>query len=75
MEEDLKIEREWRERLQVKEKRKRKNATSKRTLPGRPFFNVSIAQETNIADRETINKLKQETDFLRQVSNDYDNIR
>jgi len=47
LEQDLKIEREWRERL----------------------------QETNVSDREAITKLKQETDFLRQVSNDYENIR
>merc|ERR1719383_204703 len=47
LEQDLKIEREWRERL----------------------------QETNVSDREAITKLKQETEFLRQVSNDYENLR
>jgi len=44
---DLKIEREWRERL----------------------------QETSEADREQVAELKQEVDFLKQISNDYENIR
>ena len=58
-----------------KRKKEKKECDLKAYFARSSFFNASIAQETNIADRETINKLKQETDFLRQVSNDYDNIR
>jgi len=44
---DLRIEREWRQRL----------------------------QETSQADREEVASLRMEVDFLKQVSNDYENIR
>ncbi|XP_023334538.1 RUN and FYVE domain-containing protein 2 isoform X2 [Eurytemora carolleeae] len=47
LEQDIKIEREWRERL----------------------------QESSMNDRETIENLKKEMEFLKQVSNDYENIR
>ena len=47
VESDLKIEREWRERL----------------------------QESSVNDREMIHNLKQETEFLKQVSNDYEHLR
>ena len=43
----MKIEREWRERL----------------------------QESSVTDRETIFSLKQDNEFLKQVSSDYDNMR
>ena len=44
---DLKIEREWRERL----------------------------QESSVTDREAISSLKQDNEFLKQVSSDYENLR
>lgn len=47
LEADVKIEREWRERL----------------------------QESSVTDRETIFSLKQDNEFLKQVSSDYDNMR
>jgi len=47
VEADLKIEREWRERL----------------------------QEASVTDKESLAAAKQEIDFLRQVSRDYDNLR
>lgn len=47
LEADVKIEREWRERL----------------------------QESSVTDRETISSLKQDNEFLKQVSSDYDNLR
>lgn len=47
LESDLKIEREWRERL----------------------------QESIVQDREKISNLKQDNDFLKHVSSDYDNLR
>jgi len=47
LESDIKIERQWRERL----------------------------QEASIGDKETISNLRQDNDFLRQVSADYENLR
>jgi RUN and FYVE domain-containing protein 1 len=47
LEQDVKIEREWRERL----------------------------QESSMTDRDTIAGLRKENEFLKQVSNDYENIR
>ena len=47
LEADVKIEREWRERL----------------------------QESSVTERETIFSLKQDNEFLKQVSSDYDNMR
>ena len=47
LESDIKIERQWRERL----------------------------QEASIGDKETISSLRQDNDFLRQVSADYENLR
>ena len=47
VESDLKIEREWRERL----------------------------QEGSVHDRESIDHLKQEVEFLKTVASDYDNLR
>ena len=32
-------------------------------------------QETSVTDRETISSLKQDNEFLKQVSSDYDNLR
>ena len=32
-------------------------------------------QETSVSDRETISSLKQDNEFLKQVSSDYDNLR
>jgi len=47
LESDIKIERQWRERL----------------------------QEASIGDKETISNLRQDNDFLKQVSSDYENLR
>jgi len=47
LESDIKIERQWRERL----------------------------QEGSIGDKETISSLRQDNDFLKQVSADYENLR
>lgn len=47
LESDVRIEREWRERL----------------------------QETSMLDRDKISSLKQENDFLKKVSTDYDNVQ
>ena len=47
LESDIKIERQWRERL----------------------------QEASIGDKETISNLRQDNDFLKQVSADYENLR
>ena len=47
LESDLKIEREWRERL----------------------------QESSVQDRESLSNLRQDNDFLKQVSMDYENLR
>ena len=32
-------------------------------------------QDTSVADKEIISRLKEENEFLQQVSNDYDNLR
>jgi hypothetical protein len=34
-----------------------------------------LNQETNMADKEIISSLKEENEFLKQVSNDYENLR
>jgi len=47
LESDIKIERQWRERL----------------------------QEASVGDKETISNLRQDNDFLKQVSSDYENLR
>lgn len=47
LESDIKIERQWRERL----------------------------QESSIGDKETISSLRQDNEFLKQVSADYENLR
>lgn len=47
LESDIKIERQWRERL----------------------------QESNVEDKELISNLKEDNEFLKQISSDYDNLR
>jgi hypothetical protein len=34
-----------------------------------------LYQERNMADKEIISSLKEENEFLKQVSNDYENLR
>ncbi len=48
----------------IKKKHFRKN---------KPF--IYLYQETNMADKEIISSLKEENEFLKQVSNDYENLR
>jgi hypothetical protein len=39
------------------------------------IIGMFLYQETNMADKEIISSLKEENEFLKQVSNDYENLR